>query len=179
MADDVVSSLQGIGPVTSQTLKAAGIGTVNDLIQLQERVSDIPNITTLVERAKKHIQTHTVVEDESDCQTDAALRLMIEDHTWWEQPVFIPVTPVQTKKAIVYEMVLDPNERIALLCSWVSDAGEELCSSTYSPMMLKHFNQGTLPILRITVRPTDWNTIINRDTVANVLWETNMMHHAV
>jgi hypothetical protein len=81
------------------------------------------------------------------------------------------------RDAIVYELVLDPCERVAFLCSWLSPTDREtLCSDTYTPMLIHHFNPGRLPLLYVQVRPADWGSIAQKQTLHNVLWETNVMH---
>lgn len=100
---------------------------------------------------------------------------MIADHTWFETRVVVPSEDA-LREAIVYELGVEPNDRVAFVCTWVTtEPGQEkLHTMTYSPQLLLHFNL-ELPPLRVSVREEDFQTLPNRHTLTNALWEVEMM----
>jgi len=120
-------------------------------------------------------------------------KYLITDHSWWEMKVLIPrslglETADQSevdyglREAIIYEMSIEPHDRIAFMCSWIVSQDEksdkkkeQLCSMTYSPQLLLYFNLD-LPPLDISIRPEDYEKLPNKHTLTNVLWEMTLMH---
>jgi len=121
---------------------------------------------------------------------DGEEKYMISDHSWWEMKVLIPRTQnidekgestYALKEAIVYELSIEPHNRISFVCSWLktteaSEQREKLCTMTYSPQILFYFNLG-LPPLEISIRPEDFEALPNQHALTNVIWETNLMKH--
>lgn len=100
---------------------------------------------------------------------------MIADHTWFETRVVVPSEDA-LREAIVYELGVEPNERVAFVCTWVTTepGPEKLHTMTYSPQLLLHFNL-ELPPLRVSLREEDFHALPNRHTLTNALWEVDMM----
>jgi hypothetical protein len=122
--------------------------------------------------------------EESDHENQEAIKILIEDHTWWECKVLIPYKSkagCELKEAIIYELSLEPFNRVAFICSWVTgedNSKERLCTMTYSPQLILYFNTGAdLPLLKISMNQADWENLDNKYTVENVLWETNLIHN--
>lgn len=126
-------------------------------------------------------------------EASAVDRFLVSDHTWWEARVTIPrlfhadgTTQHRLCEAIVYELVIDPTERVAFMCSWVeSDRGaaptpnssstrEKLLTMTYSPQILLHFNVD-LPPLSVSITREDFDALPNQHTIRNVFWEVEVM----
>ena len=110
---------------------------------------------------------------------------LIKDHSWWEMKVLIPRgllpsaedTALGLREAIVYEMSIEPHDRVAFVCCWVlpdESKKEKLCSMTYSPQLLFFFNMD-LPPLTISIRPEDAETLPNMHTIKNVIYEIDLM----
>lgn len=113
------------------------------------------------------------------------LKYLITDHSWWEMKVLIPRMLAgehefqsEMKEAIIYELSIDPDNRIAFVCSWIVDVEQEkrekLCSMTYSPSFIYYFNLD-LPPLAISLRQADLDKLQNKNVLQNVLLETNFM----
>jgi hypothetical protein len=120
-------------------------------------------------------------------------KYLITDHSWWEMKVLIPRSlglesddqsevEYGLREAIIYELSIEPHDRIAFMCSWIVSQDEksekkkeQLCSMTYSPQLLLYFNLD-LPPLDISIRPEDYEKLPNKHTLTNVLWEMTLMH---
>lgn len=102
---------------------------------------------------------------------------MIADHTWFETRVVVP-SEDSLREAIVYELGVEPSERIAFVCTWVSappvGQAEQLHTMTFSPQLLLHFNLD-LPPLRVSMREEDFAALPNHHSLTNVLWEVELM----
>jgi hypothetical protein len=151
--------------------------------------SGIPTVVKTVTSPKPEDTLQTETKNEDDSESNLNEKILIEDHTWWETKILIPNYDDDSrdlKEAIIYELSLEPFNRVSFICSWLHDTetdgeddkgekpGETLCTMTYSPQMILHFNMD-LPILKITVDTTDWESMENRFTIENVVWETNTM----
>ena len=103
-------------------------------------------------------------------------RYMIQTHSWFQTPVNIPIDGEFTK-AVIYELVVEPFNRVSFVCDWVdnklNDSGK-VYSMTYTPQFLTFFNN-KLPNLTLDISPEDWKTIPNNFTISNVIEETNTM----
>jgi hypothetical protein len=198
MSDHSVSKITGIGPVNQKILENQNIATIGQLASLRPDQCAINNVATFIKRAEQYIQereperkvpvesTQEAGYGEDEYEHDEDSRTLIEDHTWWENKVQIPCTNFSDrsgydmKEAIIYELSLEPCNRVAFICSWVvskdTEDKEKLCTMTYSPQLILHFNQNQkLPELHISMSETSWNKLENKHTLENVLWETNLM----
>ena len=152
-------------------------------------VTKVPVATTKPKEPKKE----PVVDSE------AKEMYLISDHTWYETRVVIPREEALAE-AIIYELCIEPNERIAFVCTWVtSDSiastssfatavdsddktekrpADKLHTMTYSPQLLLHFNLD-LPPLKVSIREEDFQVLPNQFTLVNVLWEVDMMQRGL
>jgi len=201
MSQDPINKITGLGRKTQETLNLHKIMTIGELAQL--RPGQIPvsinNLGTLISRAKNYIKlreeslppptfmtitsqgAHVVndskLTDNELKKPETLLKALIETHSWMEQLVVIPdpVDPKILRKGVVYELSVEPSNRVALLCEWCTEDGtDDLCSMTYSPLLLIHFNP-ILPILTVQIDPEDWSKMSNGNVLQNVVWETNAM----
>lgn len=112
-------------------------------------------------------------------------KFLISDHTWYETRVVVPRDD-SLCEAIVYEISVEPHDRVAFVCTWVTppdpeedekairEGKERLHTMTYSPQLLLHFNID-LPPLNVSIRDEDFQTMPNRHALLNALWEVGMM----
>jgi hypothetical protein len=181
--------------MTTATLNGKGVHTVAQLIEAEDQLglNTISNLTGLVKRARAYVREHEVEKEcapqapgtEEAAKGEAAKggeALQMQDHSWWEQKVLLPKSvgsgEVDVREAIVYELSVEPFNRVSFICTWVEVEGgsrsERLCSMTYSPQVLLHFNPH-LPQLKVSMHPDDHASLPNRHTLDNVLWETRLM----
>lgn len=116
---------------------------------------------------------------------------LIENHTWWELQINLPRScrakdldddemrqDYFLRPAIIYDLSVDPNNRISFVCCWIVEDNlkktESLCTMTYSPQLLLHFNLD-LPDLKISLRPEDLKNLPSQNALSNTLWEINLM----
>lgn len=141
------------------------------------------------EISKEVVKTPRKKEPEEEEES----KYLITDHSWWEMKVLIPRSlglenedksdvDYALREAIIYEMSIEPHDRIAFMCSWIvaqdeksEKKREQLCSMTYSPQLLLYFNLD-LPPLDVSIRPEDYEKLPNKHTLANVLWEMTLLH---
>lgn len=252
MADDPVTKIYGIGPVTASALHQHKILTVQQLAALEPGELSIAKLETLIHRAKEYLKCHNANVSASSAAeaapavlvlsgataattTEAAQppvasasvpppknlfapkiikgpvakataaapvkaasaaaeppseeltkeQFMIADHTWFETRVVVPSEDA-LREAIVYELCVEPNERVAFVCIWVTSeptppsagdpkrVADHLHTMTYSPQLLLHFNMD-LPPLRVSMRENDFQALPNQHTLTNALWEVDMM----
>lgn len=136
-------------------------------------------VTTATTENKEKLEGENKEEEES--------KFLIQDHSWWEMKVLIPRATSKDeddfvlKEAIIYELSVEPHNRISFVCSWVCNTGnkdkkeEKLCTMTYSPQLIFYFNLG-LPPLEVSIRQDDYKLLPNHEVLTNLLWETNIMH---
>ncbi len=114
---------------------------------------------------------------------------LIANHSWFEQKILLPRSAearelteadvqdeYSLREAIVYDLSIEPHNRISFICSWMV-AGENqdnLCTMTYSPQLLLHFNLD-LPPLEVTMTEEDYKLVPNPQVLKNVLWEISVM----
>ena len=196
MSDDPLNKINGLGAKTKEVLNSHNIHTISQLAQLtpgQLPVS-INNLGTLISRAKAYIKlrneyilpTSVLTITSQGAQTqpleitkpqEPQFRALIEAHSWLEKLVLIPdpIEPKKLRKAIIYELTIEPGDRIAFICEWCTEDGSnDVCNMTYSPQLILHLNP-SLPELMCKINPDDWNNMSNSNVLQNVLWETNTM----
>lgn len=140
---------------------------------------------TVIENMEK-LKDHPTGDRFSNDQFEES-KYLIQDHSWYESKILLPRSvsstegheDVSLREAIVFEMSIEPHDRISFICSWVSCEDsehnkEKLCSMTYSPQLLFYFNLD-LPPLDINIRPEDYEALPNKHTLTNVLWEMHLM----
>jgi len=121
-----------------------------------------------------------------------AVSHLIEDHSWFEQQVMVPLHDqgpvgaacVVLQPAVVYELNIDPTNRVSMLCQVVvpgasepndqDDGGDKVVSHSFSPQFIYHFNT-TLPDLQVNISKADFDAIPNRFVVTNMVEEVNVM----
>jgi hypothetical protein len=209
MAEDKpVTAVNGIGAKTQALLAAVGIHTVGQLANAPaECYSKVPKMSSFVQKAKLMVSDPPATEKpvaagvvfsmtekkespkelpkEAPKESPSPpkdFRLVISDHTWWEAEVMIAdddAGEVRLRRGIIYDLCVDPQERIAFICEWINEEETEVCEMTYSPQFLFHFNM-TLPPLEITMRPEDIDMIPNASkwTLENTIKEINLTKRA-
>jgi len=81
-------------------------------------------------------------------------------------------------EAVVYEICLELNERVAMICSWIT-ADRDMHTMSYSPQFIVALNATRLPELRVEMTPEDLAKMKNHHTVSNVVSETNSLRRAL
>jgi hypothetical protein len=195
---DPVKTITGIGEKTAQLLQSANVHTVGELAKVQPfgLGITIPNLGALISRAKIHIAKQTEPKNlvvvtnngirieeikETKETTLKQERTLISNHPWFEKLVIIPSFECSEKmiEVVIYELCLDPYERVSMLCGWNSDPeSDDLCTMTYSPQFIFHYNSH-LPRLTCSIDPDDWGSMNNKHVLQNVLWETNAMRRDI
>lgn len=120
------------------------------------------------------------VEKKQDQEKQELESYLISDHTWFEIEVVVPIHK-ELKRCIVFELSIEPHERITFLCTWVDldqDNNEVMTTMSYSPQLILHFNL-FLPPLRVSIRPTDFDQLPNKHSFINMLWEVNTMQRYI
>jgi hypothetical protein len=196
MSSDPLNKINGLGTKTQQVLNLHNIMTVSQLAQLtpgQLPVS-INNLGTLISRAKSYltlrkepiVSTNMLTITSQGAKTELTqttkpeethFRALMDSHSWWEQRVVIldPVEPKTLRNAVIYELTIEPGDRIAFICEWCTEDGSnDICNMTYSPQLILHLNPN-LPELTCKINPNDWANMTNANVLQNVLWETNTM----
>lgn len=135
-----------------------------------------------------HVESEAKIETKvtatADSKMKTPLQYLISSHTWFASPILIPrlkegsLNEQQLKTGVIWEMSIEPENRISFVCTWTKKTGdkEKVCNMSYSPQMLYHFNLD-LPALEINIREEDYDALPNKEVLNNVLWETNMMIH--
>jgi hypothetical protein len=196
MSTDPVTKILGIGKVISETLRSQGITTIGQLALLEADTVSIPNIETLIRRARDYVgmtktkeETRTLTKDikeiqdiedgkENTTNSEQREKFLIADHSWYECKVVIP-SGESLREAIVYELCVEPHDRIVCVCSWItSESSEEhMHTMTFSPQLLVHFNLLELPPLRVSIREEDFQALPNRHVLSNILSEVEIIQH--
>lgn len=209
MASDPVSVLPGIGPKTKEKLNKHNIITVKQLAEADPSQISVNAIRTHIKNAKLHMgggseevqsapkivlggggvenQIEDKKNDERKDETKTETtneriddtQYLISDHTWFECKVVVPDQD-SLNEVIVYELSIEPGDRISFVCEWVdqeeleTDEPKQVCTMSYSPQLLLHFNP-ELPPLRVSMLPEDLKALPNKHVFENVLWEISMM----
>ena len=117
----------------------------------------------------------------------AEVTLLSDTHSWFEHKILLPrvdkkSSTVQLVPAIIYELSLDPRQRISVICSWVvtapneSDGETEVsCRRTYSPQLLIQYNAKVLPELEVAMQPEEWERLPQQHALADTLYEVNLL----
>lgn len=151
--------------------------------QLQDEKVELGPAEPKAEPTPKAQEEEKKEEDETKADT-----YLLSDHTWFEHRVRLPRKVrfkggrenhedlIDLRKAVVYEMSVEPNHRVSMLCSWVDEENEmeTLCTMTYSPQFIYAFNLD-LPELCVKIHPSDMATLSNASVIENVLWEVHVM----
>lgn len=160
-----IREVKGIGPVMANQLNAKGIFSLKDLIAADEKTIATLKIGKYVDRAR------TLVAD----PVEKEMQLLIDKHNWFEKKVRLPASEEGgLMDAIVYELSLQPGNRVAFLCSQKQNDHEKICDMTYTPQFLAHFNTH-LPILQVKVSPTLIKQNKYRFVLDNTLVETQLI----
>ncbi len=202
--NDEVTKIANIGPKTAAVLKTLNITTVGELAKAnatdlarcnikepQQKIlaaqahcgdtvkEDTPKIKDLITIGKAEEPAQAITIDEDETFTEK--KYLIKDHSWWEMKVLVPRPHLsdndeRVRDAIVYELCIEPDERVTLLCEWVVDdeKGSRNCMMTYSPMLLLHFNL-SLPYFKFSVSQSDFDQLPHKYSVENVVNEVNLM----
>lgn len=187
MASDPVTVILGVGKVTAESLKIFNITTVEQLANVKPGEISVPNLGNLCKLAKAYLEKktggETITLNGSNCKKEQATenelsRYLITDHTWYDRVVRVPhpeSIPNETKyqQAIVYEILVDPNQRVSLNCEWLENETE--CNFSYSPVLIRHCNP-ELPELCCDISLQD-KQIIPFHALVNALWESNQIHY--
>lgn len=202
--DHDVTMISGIGPKISADLKQHGITTVGQLAAADPQKIPMTKLFSLVPKAKGYLavmggkpETPKIVigGNSGPLVNPAAVApskpeqqphtYLIESHSWYEMKVLLarPDGPeadqkVGLREAIIYELSLEPNQRVSFVCSWVVTQGEKqeevICTMTYSPQFILFFNSD-MPKLEVSLTPTDYETLPLKHVLENVLEEVKLM----
>ncbi len=159
-------------------LADAKIGTLTARV-VKSTFKQLPSTTTVkdVETPKSIVAKDQSVLVEASTQPQqqdiVEFKYLITDHSWFEHTVMIP-TEKNLRKAAVYELSIEPNERIALICMSVEDDDDTVTTHVVSPQLVYHFNLD-LPPLKVYVQPEDFAKLKNKETLEQVLKEVNLM----
>lgn len=159
-------SLPGIGPRIRCLLQSENIHNVEELAASDPiLLAHVPNIRNLIDRAKVYV--------DKNVPKKVPERALVSDHTWFEKRVTLPLD--ETKDAIIFEMSIEPNDRVAFLCMWCdSDTSE---TKSFSPQFLAVTNP-QLPELSVSMQTNDADKLSHHiQTLQNVLWETNVIRN--
>lgn len=199
-------TLSGLGPKIEKELKAQQILTLEALaavtdVQLIDRLRVmIPTIGSLILKAKQKVSGATsataaapptvtlggapplpaVVEENKSIDLK---EFWLETHSWFEASIVLPRSRKARERmpelcnAIIYDLCLEPNQRISFQCGWIPpDSGEKiLCTKTYSPQFIYFFNHQRLPPLTVDLHPDDLERFPRINYLKNVLEEIQMM----
>jgi len=201
--EHTVEQVSGVGPITAKKLKGIGIQTVKQLAEASAGTLGMNNAQKLIDRAKLFLKCLEAEKEQSkicvtgsgirlnsekelvckDSDKEEAFRYLIVDHSWYEMKVLVPQSTrnndvYELHPAIIYELSIDPCERISLVCDWLIDDvqkhKEKSLTMTFSPQLLLFFNCD-LPPLEVTITPSDFETLPSKHTLSNVLWEVNVI----
>lgn len=112
---------------------------------------------------------------------------LIEDHSWFEQQVMVPMPSNESahvlQTAVVYELNIDPANRVSMLCQVVvydadAEDKERVVSHSFSPQLVFHFNT-SLPDLQVNISQADYDSVPNRFAIANAIEEVNIMRQMI
>lgn len=187
MSETPLHNIRGIGPKTEEKLKKIGVLSVESLAKVDDKqFANIGNLKSLKLRAKQFLHSLSVTQpngvERKQVSQAVALEFeyCIESHSWWELSLFVPCEEngqYALKKAIVYELSITSNNRIALVCSFVSShLPAKVLTNSYSPQILFMLNpQIKFPTLTITVPKKFWADLNNQHVILSTLWEMNIL----
>jgi hypothetical protein len=131
-----------------------------------------------VEKPEPKVEKKVSKEDEEN-------KYLLQSHSWWENRILLPKIHGEEEElveALIYELSLEPGNRISFLCSWYVQSSpeekqEKVCTMTFSPQFIYYFNTH-LPPLEVSIRPDDFELLPNNkgEILRNVLLETNLMN---
>jgi hypothetical protein len=192
---DPVNNIVGVGPKAQKALQDLGITTVEQLANLRPGQVDYPNLGAMISRAKSYIklraaptepssvvkvsgtgvQVQTLKPELATPVVTQETKFLIDTHSWADELVNVPdpVVPHKLLKAVVYELCVEPGDRVVFLCEWFSEDDSQ-CIMSYSPQLIFYLNPH-LPELTCEVDPDDWSKMPKTHILQNVLWETNSM----
>lgn len=190
MNEDKINDLPGIGNKTTALLHKKGIFTIHDLANCTAQIPSIPNLDKFIMTAKDYLKMPIISQTKAEKQLPTVVdsnMYKIKSHSWYEKKIILPVieknNKIENVYAIVYEMIISPYERIALICQTIK-IGEDVDTLTihsYSPQYIANFNS-KLPELTCNIHSIDMKLLPNQDTLNNVLLETNriiIVNHAL
>ncbi len=194
--NDPIRNLEGIGPIKEKTFHACKIVTVGDLAKIVPGHSPVivDNLGVLISRAKNYLKMKTeetapttvmrVTGQGAELQSLIAVkpetkkgsRVLIEQHSWMDKRVVVPDQNSANimRQAVVYEICLDSDDRVSMLCEWIGEDDDSEIVMTYSPQLIFHFNP-QLAALVCEIDPSDWESMAKKHILKNVIWETNAM----
>lgn len=192
-AEEYIRAKGGVTPAVTDASSSVSIGSGAKKKLHPAKISTLPaQFSTKLDVPKTTLVPPPETASASE-EASAVDRFLVSDHTWWEARVTIPrlfqadgTTQHRLCEAIVYELVIDPAERVAFMCSWVESAPgsaaptptsstrEKLLTMTYSPQILLHFNSD-LPPLSVSITREDFDALPNQHTIRNVFWEVEVM----
>jgi len=163
-----------LGKLGKNKLQDLFSSKLKKIIQKEEK-KDIP-----VESNETKVEPSNELKESKETKEEEENKYLIQDHSWWEMKIVLPTPGTEEKsslkEAIIYELSVEPHNRISFVCSWVlkEKNEEKLCTMTYSPQFIYYFNLG-LPPLEVSVQKDDFNVLPNHEVLQNLLWETNLM----
>lgn len=189
-----LTQLTGIGEKRARLFNNYGIYSVEKLSEW----TDAPqNLQKFVKQANAHmnikLQQHSEhkrhVSETKQEQPQRSHVLYIKNHTWWKRKIelFLPCQEqveadrkkvyLDTYPAIVFELCIEPNDRVTMLCV-VSLGEEKTKTSKYTPQFIIGLN-GHMPKLEVHMQRNEesiLSSIIPRQAFQSTLIETNILH---
>ena len=105
-------------------------------------------------------------------------RYCLKSHNWWEMRVCLPDVndPFAVREAIVYELSIEPFNRICFICAWIDQS--DLKTMTFSPPFLLFYNP-RLPLFHVRMTKTSLDELANKYVLLNVVEEISLMHRTL
>jgi hypothetical protein len=126
-------------------------------------IKENKNIENIHTKDKGGHYDDTDEEDEDDGEDENNVTFLIPSHSWMNEVVQIPRKnedgQYKCYPGVIYELSLEPTNRISFVCTWIADTNEEecnerVCSKTFSPLFILMFNPN-LPLFNISIHPDD------------------------
>jgi len=161
-----VNVLPGIGPAKSNAMAVCKIVTLGDLAAADplqypawSKYMDLARKTLGVEKVVETLdKKEETLEKDADKQ-DGVGTSIIKDHNWYECPVTVPC--FRSKKpahGVIYELQLEPNERVSLVVVYVGPLDKKWYTHSYSPQLIVGIPKNRhLEPWMVTMRKEDWS----------------------
>ncbi len=172
-----LKKLAGVGDKTKAHLVAANIHTIEDLAKADvTKLQHVKNIGLHISHAQAYLRPKETKDNDSRATPNDAeaktFKWLLVDHSWYEKRVDV-IYEGRRREAIVYDLSVEPCERVAVVCSWVLENGE-VCTSSFSLPFVAALN-GHLPLFKLKVHPHDAKEWKNYHTLENSIEEANTL----
>lgn len=183
--------LSGIGSVRQAQLVERGIESVEALAEWTHAPSvwsKYVQLAKLFVQQKQGQQKGNTYLPEEKKRTIFRDVVYIETHSWWKQNIELLLPYQQTSQyrkrlrtfpAVMYEMCIEPDNRITILCQVYMHKSKKTKTVKFSPQFIINLN-GNLPPLKLKLTPIEERMIfqmVHRQSFQNNLVETNILQH--